>query len=97
MTEERRSSGLPVWQWKIGIKDLLSDDPTDKVAVSVGAEIAKRLRHGLPGLADGNNDAYDIFGDLLYNLEHIESVEHLNVMLDELYDWADTNRLWLGL
>lgn len=31
------------------------------------------------------------------NQDRIEAVEHLNVMLDELYDWADTNRLWLGL
>ena len=97
IARERRDAGLPVWKWRIPIKDLLSADESDEVAIAAGTEIAKRLRRGLPGLLDTDNSAYDDdFDDIVYEFEHVAAVEDLNETLDSLYDWADTNRLWLS-
>ena len=38
--------------------------------------------------------------DILYELEFYadeNNLEGFNFTLDELYDWADDNRVWLGL
>src|ERR1700756_2227432 len=97
IARERRNAGLPVWKWRIKIKDLLSAEEDDGIAISAGREIGKRLRRGFPGLIDANNSAYDDdFDAIVYDLEHITTVAELNEVLDSLYDWADTNRLWLG-
>ncbi len=98
IARDRRNAGLPVWKWKIPIKDILSSYPTAEVAIDAGTQIAKRLRRGLAGLLDTDGAVYDgDFDDIVYEFEHTEGVEHLNDSLDQLYDWADTNRLWLGI
>lgn len=81
------------WKHKVLIKDVLTDEETtDLVAGLVGMEIARRLRCTIPELCED--------GDIIFMLEQLDEVldqDELNDLLEELYDWADSQRIWLGL
>lgn len=79
---------------------------------SVAIRIAKLLRENLPeSLFDCRNDNFDF--DLVDAIEMMEEctvsslstdmengcgpVEMLNGWLETIYDWADANRVWLGI
>ncbi|EKC7897292.1 hypothetical protein FA341_15315 [Pseudomonas aeruginosa] len=109
---ERRAAGKPVWDRTIDIKAILHEDQSNisnehaaQVANRIGALIRSRvpadwldwdsaaldedLTHIVEGMEALKPDSYD--GE-----ENVTPLDDLNSMLDQLYDWADGKRVWLG-
>lgn len=78
----------------------------------VANSIAKLIRSRLPAtMLDWKSDECDFdFLDAIESMEEctvkslaedkangVEAVEMLNGWLDQIYDWADANRVWLGI
>lgn len=106
--EARRQAGKPIWDRAINIKEILHRDQandTDEHAIAVGKEIAALIRLKVPrGWLDFGHD--DCEYDLVEIVEALEDlresddeavVDDLNGRLEEIYDWADAQRVWLGL
>ena len=109
---ERRAAGKPVWDRKVDIKAILHEDQSNtsnEHAALVANRIGALLRSRLPSvLLEVGNDEVDF--DLIEIVEGMEALrpdsydgeedftplDDLNNMLDQLYDWADANRVWLG-
>lgn len=99
-----RKQGKPVWSDEIKIKDLLDDDDSDERAIVVAKEVAARFRKGLPNATfDVRSDDYDdeITGliedlELFHDNMGVDINGVLNERLDEIYDWADVKRVWIG-
>ena len=83
---------------------------TAEIAASVANEVASLLRSCLPKdkLSWKSNQADETLIEIVEGMEALKpdsyaddpsySVEEdFNNMLDGLYDWADLNRVWLGL
>ncbi|HCF0591739.1 hypothetical protein [Pseudomonas aeruginosa] len=109
---ERRAAGKPVWDRKIDVKAILHEDPSNtsnehcaQVANRIGALIRSRVP------AEWLDwDSADLDEDLTQIVEGMEALkpdsydgeddftplDDLNGMLDQLYDWADGKRVWLG-
>lgn len=110
---ERRASGKPVWDTTIDIKSILHEDQSNtsnehaaKVANRIGALLRGRvpaawLEHGsdrvdftlleiVEGMEALKPDSYEGETDFT-------PLDDLNNMIDQLYDWADGKRIWLGL
>lgn len=109
---ERRAAGKPVWDRKIDIKSILHEDQSNtsnehvaQVANRIGALIRSRVP---AGWLDWDSD--DLDEDLTQIVEGMDALkpdsyddedaftplDDLNSMLDQLYDWADGKRVWLG-
>ena len=74
------------WKRTVSIKDLI--DPSQPADI-VADNIRKRLVHafGSPDFALAN---------IITDLGSVGTVEECDDLLDRLYDWADTNDVWLG-
>lgn len=101
---ELREKRKPIWSRKIKIKDLLGDDDSNENSVAVAHEIAKRFRAEMPNSTfDVRENEYDdeitsLIEDLeSFNLQMDQEIcEVLNERIDEIYDWADVKRVWIG-
>jgi hypothetical protein len=87
------------WKKTIDIKVLLRRDQgiTNPVYVSrLGEEIAALMRAKTPEV-----EQQMLFLDAVERLESIDpvdgAIDEFNDALSELYDWADRERVWLGL
>lgn len=107
-----RSAGKPIWTLTIDIKSILREDPkntTDEHCAQVANRIAALIRLKVPAKwLDVSSDASD--DDLFEVVDGMEALkpdsyegepdfspaQDLNSMLDQLYDWADKKRVWLG-
>ena len=83
------------WRKTVNIKDLIDTDESPEAAERVAHAIAARLHKAF-------QDTNDDLTIILENLNDIKAtdkhpISHLNWLLDELYDWADAERIWLGL
>ncbi|HGN1515720.1 MULTISPECIES: hypothetical protein [Pseudomonas] len=109
---ERRAAGKSVWDRKIDIKAILHEDQSNtsnehvaQVANRIGALIRSRVP------ADWLDwESTELDEDLINVVEGMEALkpysfdgekdftplDDLNSMLDQLYDWADGKRVWLG-
>lgn len=112
VASERRAAGKPVWDRKIDLKPILREDQSNtsnEHAAQVANRIGELVRSQVP--ADWLDwDSTDLDEDLAYIVEGMEALkpdsydgeedftplEDLNSMLDQLYDWADSKRVWLG-
>lgn len=101
VANERRRAGRSVWDYAVKIKAILrcfGDRPTDEESITAGGKIATALRAVLPPeWVDRSHD--DLDEDLALIIEDLESPpprDALNETLDQLYDWADRKRVWLG-
>lgn len=87
------------WNITINIKDLLTEDDSESAVVFAVNGINDRLRP-LLGTSTGTYDL-DTLNDILESFEEIatnsQDADEFNEILNELYDWADDNRVWLGL
>lgn len=97
---ERRASGRPIWDHKLHIKYLLSNDTTDETAQKVGKEVAAVLRASSWAKAD-QKYADERGGDsevamCAEEFEDVDDLDHFNSVLDHLYDLADADRAWIG-
>lgn len=99
LAQERRNAGRPVWDSRLRIKHLLTDDGSDESAHEVGQQIAATLRASSWMKAD-QRQAEDRLGDSEVQLvaeefEDIKDLDHFNAVLDTLYDLADADRVWV--
>lgn len=93
------------WAYSLDIKQFLSDDTSDRNAAEVANKIAAELRAKLPeSVIDDDMDLADILDELdsfvPANCGDGDSENlcgDLNRVLEDLYDWADRERVWLGL
>lgn len=109
---QRRAAGKPIWDRQLKIKHFLQENPdktSDERAAWVANRIAETIKLSVPaawldvtdeatdwellevvdGMADLRPDSYDDDDDF-------SPLEDLNNMLDELYDWADSKRVWIA-
>lgn len=109
---ERRAAGKPVWDRKIDVKAILQEDQSNgsnEHAAEVANRIGALIRSRVPAAwLDWNSD--DLDEDLTQIVEGMEALkpdsyegeadftplDDLNSMLDQLYNWADGKRVWLG-
>lgn len=104
LAQERRGRGLPAWAFTVhGFRDALADrDAAGLIATrdrivallrgsrwfKAGTDDHADLVEVLEELADVGNPDIDWDGD--YDAE-----AHLNAMLEQIYDLADAERVWL--
>ena len=88
------------WKHKIDIKQYLGEGTTDEDVVKAAKGIVRELKR-LPSKLDGLSEAIDEFEDIAESTHDPEDneylVEEFNYQLDKLYDWADYERIWMGL
>ncbi|MGE8063859.1 hypothetical protein [Pseudomonas sp. NPDC089569] len=110
---ERRRAGKRIWDYEIDVKAVLHEDPQNKSnehCASVANRIGALLRERLPitWLATDNDKSDETIIEIVEGMEalkhdsyegenDITPLSDLNEMLAQLYDWADTKRVWLGL
>ena len=83
------------WRRTVNIKDLLTDDDSPAECKRVAQAMAARLRGKF-------SEPGDELLDIIESFEGLEATDNrplavLNDILDNLYDWADAERIWLGL
>lgn len=102
-----RAAGKPIWSNTIQIKDLFTDEDTPEALAGVATGVAARIRAALPAATfDVTGDDYDhTMDEIVDDLESwtvdgmaaaSDAQEMLNGRLEEIYDWADANRVWIG-
>lgn len=109
---ERRAASKPVWDRKIDVKTILHEDQSNtsnEHVARVANRIGALIRSQVPAAwLDWNSDDGD--EDLTQIVDGMEALkpdsyegeadftplDDLNSMLDQLYDWADGKRVWLG-
>lgn len=109
---DRRAAGKPVWDRTINIKEILHEDQSNtsnEHAAQVANRIGALVRSRVPAAwLEIGSDEVDF--DLIEIVEGMEALkpnsydgeedftplDDLNSMLDQLYDWADGKRVWLG-
>lgn len=97
---ERRKAGKPIWDHRLTIKHLFSDDDSDENAKKVGKEIAAILR-GSEWLKANQEDSEGRVGgseveQIADEFEDIEDMRHFSLVIDGLYDLADADRVWIA-
>lgn len=111
LAADRRKRGLPIWAYHANIKPIiaaLQDNPTNEQIAEGSRNIGRLLRLSIPAaMLDVCDDKYDsIIEEIIVHLEHAAADDFaddpdyslrnfLDDILDELYDWADFNRLAL--
>lgn len=109
---DRRAAGKPVWDRTINIKEILHEDQSNtsnehsaQVANRIGALVRSRVPAAWLEI-----DSDEVDFDLIEIVEGMEALkpnsydgeedftplDDLNSMLEQLYDWADSKRVWLG-
>lgn len=75
------------WKRIVNIKDLLDpSQPADLVADNIRGRLID---------AFGSPDF--VLADIITDFGSVGTVEECDGVLERLYDWADANRVWLGL
>lgn len=85
------------WKYRIKIKDCFVDDPnslTEKEVIQIGQNIAERIRKFNQKL-DVNSICYDDLDNIQDSFCHVETVDDIDLQLDQLYDICDENRIWV--
>mgnify|MGYP003659052133 FL=1 len=110
--EQRRAAGKPIWDWTINIKAILDENPSDisdNHAAMVANRVGALIRECVPAnWVDWESEGLDeVLVEIVEGMEALKPnsydddedfspLEDLNGMLDQLYDWADGKRVWLG-
>jgi hypothetical protein len=100
-----KENNMTQWKHKINIKQHLGTETGNEAIVKAALGISKELRKlpvSIQTCPDfGVADILFEFSEMAYcahDPEDNESLlEEFNYNLNELYDWADDNRVWLGL
>jgi hypothetical protein len=109
---ERIDAGKPVWDRRVDIKPIIKRDQSDtseETAAKKAVEIAALLRAKLPvAFFDITSADYEpALDEAVEDLETLtatsfsddpnhSTLKALNGRLEEIYDWADGNSVWLG-
>ncbi len=84
---------MTTWKYEVNIKDLLDvDEPTDADANRIGVTIAARLTQAFSARMEDDTQLEDI----VQAMEEIADVEDFDNILENLYDYADAEGIWLG-
>lgn len=83
------------WKMTVNIKPFIGEDASEEGAKRAGMAIHQLLTRRLRGLPLYRDDQE--LSDILDGLEGVENSDEFNYILADLYDWADENRIWLGL
>ena len=83
------------WRKTVNIKDLLGDDESPEEVVRVAAAIVGRFNKAFPDPDYGLEDIISEFEDI--RVDDKRPCLLFNDTLSSLYDWADAERVWLGL
>lgn len=88
------------WKLTINIKQHIGDDTTNDAIVKAAKGVVQELKKipvTLIGLDDHIYEFQDIV-DCTHDAEdNADLLEHFNYLLDDLYSFADYNRIWMGL
>lgn len=95
--EQRRAAGKPIWDRTLRIKHLFSKDSDDATARETAMQIATVLKGSTWAREDQTRygDASDVL-HLVNRLRRVTTLKRLNTLLDELYDLADADRVWIA-
>ncbi len=100
-----RAAGKPIWDRTIKIKSILEREQSNETpehAVAVAHEIGAKIRNSVPHKwLNYLDDAYDRdLDEVVDGLDAMtvdaDALDELNGRLDEMYDWADRVRVWIG-
>lgn len=84
-----RNGKIVDWKVKVkGIRSLLNSDCSDENAIKTGKEIYKTLTNSIYKKYFENFDILEDFNNVL-------GLEDFNGMLNEMYDYCDTNLIWI--
>lgn len=94
-----RKAGRWEHRWN-EVKRILRDyedeeEITDEIAAEAGERIGKFLLKKVDGIADEYEGG--ILQDIAESIRDSSDVEDFDYYLGDLYNWADANRVWLGL
>lgn len=109
VARERRAAGNAVWDRTIDIKGIIRRDKGNESNAHVEAvarEVVELVEARVPTQwLDCTNDTYEHdLDDVLEGMRSLRAseaaegdlVDEFNGWLDQLYDWADARRVWLG-
>lgn len=93
------------WKRTITLKELLGPD-RDGAAVRACARVmSDRLKHQGPYVQDGLDEFSEIVDEMFaiaestpadYTAEDWTILNHFNLVMSALYDWADAERVWIA-
>lgn len=97
---ERRKAGKPVWDRHLRITHLIGDGDSTESVQKAGREIAAILKTSAWLKADQEEHG-ERLGDgevkmAAEEFEDITDLDHFNAVLDNLYDLADADRVWIA-
>lgn len=87
------------WEYKLKIKDLLSDSEDEENARRVGLEIRARIEKFVSTLPQDDwlrVDLEEIAENFEIDQQDINALDQVNYRLEELYDIGDRYRIWIG-
>lgn len=86
------------WRKTVNIKQFLSDDGSPENAAKVASQIATLLKAECPLEVQEDDELSEIVEWMeCISADDDDACDILNGHLDDLYNWADTNRVWMGL
>lgn len=97
---ERRAAGKRIWDHKLRIKHLLNQDSSPEAAQKTGEAISKEIAASSWFKADEKENGERIGGgevaQIADEIKDVEDRDHLNAVLDALYDLADADRVFIS-
>jgi len=84
------------WRKKVNIKQFLSDDGSPENAAKVARQIVGLLKSECSQEIGEDDELAEIVGWMECIEVEEDACEILNCYLNDLYDWADANRVWMG-
>jgi len=81
------------WKWKLNIHKVLrkyEDDDDEKLVEQCAKELYQLLKRNMHIIND------DDLKDAIEQLQYATTYDEINGFLEDLYDYADEKRIWLG-
>jgi len=82
------------WKYQINLADIFENVEEQPIELTA-MEIYQRFASFMEKHSEMFEDDYST-EDTIDNLKYCESVEEIDSLLSELYDFADANRIWIN-
>lgn len=82
------------WKYQINLADIFENVEEQPIELTA-MEIYQRFASFMENHSEMFEDDYST-EDTIDNLKYCESVEEIDSLLSELYDFADANRIWIN-
>ena len=90
---ELRKQGKPIWRLTLPVKPILQEGGTTPAEIiDKGKRIAKAITQAITTFDPELADIVEWFGDL----GAAPTANDIDEPLEQLYDWADKNRVWIA-